>query len=79
MEFKELSVFEFSAIVPPFEEMKANRVLQIYSSPDGQQQLYGLTMLMREQLPPDKVAEFDELPINAVYSLLMQWVNSRAS
>ena len=70
----QLKNWKFEALVPSFQDMPANKVLQIFNSSESTRQFDGLRELLRDALPPEKVTEFDSLGIGDLMEIVAQWV-----
>lgn len=73
----QLKNWKFEAIVPSFEDLPANKVLQVFRLKDSAQQFDGIRELLRDVLPLEKVNAFDSLGMNDLMEIVAQWVNPR--
>ena len=70
----QLKTLQFEALVPSFQDIPARLVLEIFQRFDGAKQVDALRELLRDNLPPEKVEDYDRLGIDELMEVVMQWI-----
>jgi hypothetical protein len=80
MDFVEIDKHGFKVLIRPFNSMPFKRMMPIIEmsikNPESQELFAMLTQVFMENLPVDKVEEFEEYSMNQAGDIIAEWMGT---